>query len=171
MLAWWILFPAYAANMFPVFAKGRTPIDLRQKLVRHRIFGSGKTYKGFLLGIFAGTCVGGLEAYLYPSLNAYANTFGIQIPYMSLTVGFMIALGALVGDLVGSFIKRRLALKRGKEVPLLDQLNFIIGAIVFSYFLTDISFWMILIMLIITPIVHRTACIIGYHLKVKREPW
>lgn len=170
--ALWILIPAYAANAFPLLARGKKPIDFGKNFYdRQRIFGDGKTIEGFLLGLFVGTLVGTLEAYLYPGFNSYATQFGVQLPYMSLFVGFMIALGALCGDLGGSFIKRRLKLPRGADAPLLDQLNFVIGAIIFAYAFTQISAFMIIIMLVITPIIHRLACMCGHLLKIKREPW
>ncbi|MFQ6020576.1 MAG: CDP-2,3-bis-(O-geranylgeranyl)-sn-glycerol synthase [Candidatus Aenigmatarchaeota archaeon] len=171
IFSFWILFPAYAANVFPPLAKGKHPIDFGKKLNKHRILGNGKTFEGFALGLFSGFLVGALESYLYPSFNIYSMQFGFELPFMSLSVGFMIALGALVGDLIGSFIKRRLGMKRGENAFLLDQLDFVIFAILFAYMFTQISIWMILIMLIITPIIHRLSCMIGYKLRIKREPW
>jgi CDP-2,3-bis-(O-geranylgeranyl)-sn-glycerol synthase len=82
-----------------------------------------------------------------------------------------LAFGALFGDIVGSFVKRRFGLPRGADVPLLDQWNFVLGALLFSFWFTDITIWMVLIMLLITPLVHRIANIIGHKLKVKKEPW
>jgi CDP-2,3-bis-(O-geranylgeranyl)-sn-glycerol synthase len=167
-----IIFPAYAANGFPPLSRGIRPIDFGKNwLDRRRIFGDGKTYEGFALGVFAGTLIGVLEAYLYPDLNAYAMQFGFSLPTISLTIGFLIALGAMCGDLAGSFIKRRMGLGRGADVPLLDQWNFIIGSVVFVYFFTQITIWMFLIMLLITPVVHRLANIIAHKIKIKREPW
>lgn len=167
-----IIFPAYAANGFPPLARGTKPIDFNKKLSDgNRILGNGKTIEGFALGIFIGFLVGALEAYLYPDLNAYAMQFGVTLPIINLTVGFMISFGALFGDICGSFIKRRLKLKRGADVPLLDQWNFIIGAVVFAMWFTDITVWMLLIMLLITPLIHRIANIIAYKIKIKKEPW
>lgn len=167
-----IIFPAYAANGFPPLAGGKKPIDLGRKwLDNNRIFGDGKTFEGFVLGLLAGFLVGALESFLYPSLNAYAMRYGVMLPLINLFIGFMIALGALCGDLVGSFIKRRCGLKRGSDVPLLDQWNFILGAVIFVYFFTEITVWMFLIMLLITPIVHRLANIVAHKIKIKREPW
>ena len=167
-----ILFPAYAANGFPPLARGKIPIDLNKKLWDgKRILGGGKTFEGFSLGLFVGFLVGALEAYLYPQLNAYALLYGTELPLINLFIGFMIAFGALCGDLAGSFIKRRFGLARGADVPLLDQWNFVIGAILFVFLFTQITIWMILIMLLITPIIHRIANIIGHKLKVKKEPW
>ncbi len=169
--AFWILFPAYAANVFPPFAKGKHPVDFRKKIKTRRIFGDGKTWEGIAVGLFAGFLVGVLEAYLYPGFNAYANQFGISLPAMNLTIAFLIPLGALVGDIIGSLIKRRLNMKRGSDAPLLDQLDFVVGAIIFTCLFIEYSLAMIVIMLVATFLIHRAASIIGYWLKVKREPW
>jgi CDP-2,3-bis-(O-geranylgeranyl)-sn-glycerol synthase len=167
-----IIFPAYAANGFPPLARGHRPIDLKIKWIDgNRIFGNGKTIEGTVFGLFAGFIIGALEAFLYSDLNAYAMQFGVTLPVINLFVGFMIALGALFGDMIGSFLKRRFKLKRGADVPLLDQWNFVIGAVLFSFWFTEITIWMFLIMLVITPIVHRIANIIAHRIKVKKEPW
>ena len=166
-----ILFPAYAANGFPPLARGKRPIDMNKNFLGSRIFGNGKTIEGFALGILAGFLIGALEAYLYSDLNAYAMMYDVTLPLITLFIGFMISFGALFGDLAGSFIKRRFKLDRGAEVPLLDQWNFVIGAVLFSMWFTEINIWMFLIMLLITPVVHRIANIIAHRLKIKKVPW
>lgn len=167
-----ILFPAYAANGFPTLSRGILPIDFKKKWFDgNRIFGDGKTIEGFTLGLIAGSFAGLLESYVQPFMNAYAILWNVQIPPISFLVGFLISLGALCGDLGGSFIKRRLGLDRGKEVLFLDQWNFVIGAILFSMWFTEITVWMALIMLLLTLIIHRIANIVGHKLKVKKEPW
>lgn len=172
IFAWWILFPAYAANMFPPLAHGKFPIDFgRNFFDGRRIFGDGKTFEGLAFGILMGSLVGALETAVQPELNGYAATYGLTLPVMSVFVGFVIALGALVGDMAGSFVKRRMGLKRGADAPLLDQLNFIIGATVFAYFFIGITPGMILFMLVVTPMIHRAACIAGYKLGIKKVPW
>jgi CDP-2,3-bis-(O-geranylgeranyl)-sn-glycerol synthase len=167
-----IIFPAYAANGFPPLARGHRPIDMGKKWFdKNRIFGDGKTFEGFGFGLFAGFVIGALESYLYLDLNSYAMQYGVKLPLINLSIAFLIAFGALSGDLVGSFIKRRIGLKRGADVPLLDQWNFIIGSVLFVYWFTEITIWMFLIMLVITPIVHRVANIIAHKIKIKKEPW
>jgi len=167
-----ILLPAYAANGFPPLARGRIPIDFKKKWFdKKRILGNGKTFEGFILGLIVGSWVAVLEYSLYPLLNAYAMQFNVSFPTMNLFIGFIISFGALSGDLAGSFIKRRFRLKRGADVPLLDQWNFVIGAVLFGFWFTEITIWMFLLMLLITPLVHRIANIIAHKLKVKKEPW
>ncbi len=85
--------------------------------------------------------------------------------------GFLLSFGALIGDLIGSFIKRRLNLQRGQPAPVLDQLDFILGALIFSFIEFIPPLEIIVIILVLTPLIHLTANIIGYKLKLKREPW
>ena len=167
-----ILFPAYAANGFPPLARGKIPIDFNKKWFDgNRILGDGKTFEGFAIGLIAGTFVGVLESLVQPSINSYAALWNVYLPSMNFFIGFLISFGALFGDLCGSFIKRRLGLKRGENVLFLDQWNFIIGAMLFTFAFTEITIWMILIMLFLTLIIHRIANIIGHKIKVKKEPW
>lgn len=172
VFAWWILFPAYAANVFPPLAKGKVPIDFGRKLPDgQRIFGDHKTIGGFSLGVIAGTLIGLLEECLQPLLNSYASQWGITLPRMSNIAALAIAAGAMLGDLGGSFIKRRLKMKPGAKAPLLDQLGFVIGAALLSMWFIGITPVMLLFMLILTPILHRTVNVIGYRIKAKKVPW
>ncbi len=85
--------------------------------------------------------------------------------------GFLLSLGALTGDSIGSFIKRRLDLQRGQPAPILDQLDFIIGALILSFIEFIPPLEIIIVVLVLTPMIHLIANIIGYKLKLKREPW
>ena len=170
--ALWLLIPAWAANGWPPMARGKRPIDGGRMLWDgRRIFGDSKTIEGFALGVGMGTFYGAIESYLFPGFNAYAGMWGVTLPGMSLLVGFMLAFGALVGDLAGAFIKRRLGMPPGADAPGLDQLNFIVGAIIFAAVFTPISIPMAAIMLVLTPVVHRAVCIIGHALRFKKVPW
>ena len=51
---------------------------------------------------------------------------------LSCTVCVLIPLGALLGDLTGAFIKRRLGIQPGGLLPIVDQIDFVVGAVVFS---------------------------------------
>ena len=62
-------------------------------------------------------------------------------------------------------------MKRGKHLPLVDQLDFILGAFLFASFVIEINFTHLIILLIITPLIHILTNRIGYKLKLKREPW
>ena len=84
----------------------------------------------------------------------------------------MSSLGALVGDLVGSFVKRRVGLERGAQAPLLDQLGFYVFALLFLYAvgvtfpLPDEILWAAVIYGL-----HRATNWAAYKLGLKSVPW
>ena len=88
-----------------------------------------------------------------------------------------LSLGAMLGDIVAAFFKRRLRMKRGAPLVLIDQIDFVIGAWLLTMLIAPLWFWhnftplIMIIVLIITPILHRITNIIGYKIGAKREPW
>ncbi len=173
--ALWILFPAYAANGLPPFSKlikKKHPIDFGLKIGNKRLLGDGKTWEGFGIGMIGSLVIGGIELLLWPQLNDYSLVYGgFSLAYLTPLIIFLIPLGALLGDAAGSFVKRRLNMKRGQNAPVLDQLDFILGVILFTWLFVDYSMIMIAIMLIVTFLAHRLTSIAGFKMKIKREPW
>lgn len=170
-IALWYLLPAYAANVFPPLAKGKIPLDFRKNFMGNRILGDGKTFEGTILGIIAGLAMGFTQETLYPQINAFAIQYGAELPKMTFFLAILITLGSLFGDIVESFYKRRKGMKRGEEFLIFDQLDLVIGMLIFIYWFVPLTLEVVFLMLIITPILHRIACVIGYHLKVKLVPW
>ncbi len=128
-----------------------------------RIFGNNKTFCGFFFGWAVGFGVG---------LADWA-IFGFPLVLAVLT-----PLGALLGDLTGAFLKRRLDIAPGGLLPVVDQIDFVVGALVFSLpylFLMDGGYWVnwqvALIVLLITPPIHLLTNFGAYKLKLKRHPW
>ena len=162
MIAWalWFILPAYVANATPVVLNGGKPIDGGKKFTDGRpIFGTGKTWGGFVAGIATGTLAGLVQGFIAKGLSHY------------LLLGFLLALGALFGDLLGSFIKRRLGIKRGDAAPGLDQLGFVIVALILASLVTQPSWEVILTILIITPPIHLATNFVGYKLGFKSRPY
>ena len=112
----WIILPAFFANATPVFVGGGPTID-GGRIWRdgHRLFGDGKTWRGFIGGIIAGTIIGIIQYFIEG-----ATYNGVILR------GFLLGFGALSGDLIGSFIKRRLDIARGHPFIGMDQLGFMI---------------------------------------------
>ncbi len=161
--ALYYIFPAYCANGAPVVFGGGHPIDRGKKFWDGRpIFGSHKTIRGFASGIIIGTFVGWVQEALAPNVG---------LPQGSLTLGFALSLGALIGDLIGSFIKRRLNLKPGESLPLSDQLDFVLVALLFGLLVSPPSPTAALIMIILTGPVHLLVNAIAYLLRLKKTPW
>jgi CDP-diglyceride synthetase len=98
------------ANGSPVVAKricgnhGSWPLDGNIKFVDGRsIFGTSKTIRGILVSIFI--------------TSACAPLLGL-----TLQLGFIVAVAAMAGDLLSSFLKRRLGLKPSSRAAGLDQI-------------------------------------------------
>ena len=93
----------------------------------------------------------------------------------------IIPLGALLGDLLGSFIKRRMGRIRGQQIVGLDIYDLLIGVLIlllifefqcfYNTFLDGIRLIGLIFILILTPLLHRFTNIIGYKLGKKKEPW
>ena len=102
----------------PVLAGGGLTMDFGKNFFDgKRILGSNKTFRGFFFGLSIGVLVGLVELILFE----YPPLFVILPP-----------LGALMGDLFGAFLKRRLGIQPGDLLPIIDQIDFVIGALFFS---------------------------------------
>jgi len=164
-IAWLIIealkfiFPAYCANAIPVIAGGGVPLDFGKNFSDGRpIFGKNKTFRGFFVGLTVGTGVGLAESAVF------------NYPIM---FGLLLSLGALFGDLAGAFLKRRLGISPGGLLPIVDQVDFILGAIVFSLplFLHTLSWQLAITVLIISPPIHLLTNFVAYKLGLKDNPW
>ena len=169
------MLPAYIPNPLAAVFGGGKPIDGGQTMKDgRRILGDGKTYRGLLAGIICGLLVGLLQMRL---VSGGFAVFDVTLPTFSVTVILAMSCGSLFGDMFMSFFKRRLGLKRGAPLPVIDQLDFVLGAWLFTYILSPewftatFSFWIIVTVLIITPVLHLVSNIIGYFIGVKNEPW
>lgn len=148
----WLMLPAYIGNMSAVPFGGGKPLDLgRDFLDGRRVFGNGKTFRGTTIYVFIALVVGTLQR---------APMFGL-----------FLGVGAAVGDVTGSFIKRRIGLKQGDPAPLLDQLDFAVGALVFASLITRIEVSVVITIIIITPILHVLTNRLGCLLELKGVPW
>ncbi len=170
----WLMLPAYTPNNFAVLFGGGKPIDFGKNFIDgKRIFGDGKTFRGFFAGIFGGIIVGITQYYIECLFNFKLYS---KFPlFTAISFFLMFSIGSLTGDIIGSFIKRRLNIKRGEKAPILDQLDFLIFAFIFAYFhpifseLFDVK--IVVIAFIITPILHKLTNLIAYLLKLKDVPW
>jgi len=153
------VFPAYCANAIPVIAGGGHPIDFNKNFFDGKpILGKNKTLRGFFAGLVVGTLVGFAESIWF----GYSPFFGL-----------ILSLGALLGDLAGAFIKRRIGLAPGEMLPIIDQVDFILGAIVFSViFSVQVFSWqLIMAVLVITIPMHLLTNFAAYKLGLKSNPW
>jgi CDP-2,3-bis-(O-geranylgeranyl)-sn-glycerol synthase len=149
--------PSYAANAAPLLFGGGPTLDRGRKLSDGQpIFGAHKTIRGVIAGILAGTIIGLAESFVDSRLAL---------------AGFMMALGAVSGDLLGAFVKRRLHVEPGKAFPILDQLDFVLGSLIFGYYFFPIGLYSVIFFVVVTPPIHLGTNYGAYRLGIKKTQW
>ena len=197
-----LILPAYFANSVPVLLGGGAPIDGGKKWNgKQRLFGDGKTVRGFFAGVASAVAVGALEGIFLPgtawdiyggggaifaaqgasalagSGAAFAGGMGalagLGAGAIYVLAGFLLGCGAMAGDLLGSFIKRRQGLARGKPSLVMDQLLFLALALLFAYPLAAglLTPDAVLFLAVLTYFVHSGANVVANRLGLKKVPW
>ncbi len=151
--------PAMVTNATPVFVRKGTPIDLGKQFIDgRRILGDGKTFEGLLVGLYFGFIV----SFTYTLL---------QYDVCSVLVLYLSCVAAILGDLLGSFIKRRLGLKRGERALLLDQLDFFLASSVVLVVYGLVDYVLFIVALVIIVLLHMVTNRVAYILGLKNVPW
>jgi len=167
----WLFLPAAFANMAPVFLRRlpilTAPMDFGRSLAGKRILGDNKTWRGFFSGVFASLVVIEFQSCLYPFPAGMTI-----IDYESENIiwfGLALGLGAILGDAAESFIKRRLGILPGKSFFIVDQIDWILGAVLASSFFYSWSFSTWLAAILMFGFLHSLVNIIGYWFGLKRN--
>lgn len=159
--------PAYVANAVPVLLGGGAPMDAGRNFADgRRVFGDGKTVRGFFAGVFGGVVAGGaLSAYVL--LPFFADQ---RAQFAALA---LMGIGTMVGDALGSFLKRRLGVEPGKPF-ILDQLMFLVVALAFAYPFVSAQVYdplALLFLFIATYVLHVGSNWMANRLGWKKVPW
>jgi CDP-2,3-bis-(O-geranylgeranyl)-sn-glycerol synthase len=155
--------PAGIANLTPVLFK---KIPILNKPINKKLLGAHKTYRGFLFGILTAILTVYIEIFLYPYIKDF--TFINYSQVNALLLGFLLGFGALLGDSIKSYFKRKLKIKPGDSWVPFDQLDWIIFALIFVNFYIKLTLKESFIILIIFGLLHPLINLIGYFLKIKK---
>ncbi len=151
------IFPAYAANGAPVLFGGGAPLDFKRKIGGKRIFGDNKTIRGTAAALLIGILAGALESLAFPFM---------------LKIAILLTIGAIFGDLLGSFIKRRLDFKSGRSFPIMDQFGFVVCALIFAFWLGNLPMlYGLAFIIVLTGVLHPLTNVGAHLLKLKSVPW
>lgn len=171
----WFFLPAYFANMAPTFAKKggvleflAKPIDFDKNFKGKPIFGHHKTWRGMISGIILGILIAFLQKFIFQFSFFQKISFFNYQKINVFFLGFLLSFGALFGDLIASFFKRRKNIKPGDSWIPFDQISFVIGSFfivnIFSDFKIPISAWILI--LILSFFLHILGNRIGFWLKI-----
>ena len=172
--ALWAMLPAYVPNNAAVLAGGGRPIDGGRTWGNRRVLGDGKTWRGTAVG----TTVGALLALaLNAAADPAASALAVDVPTFSYRALVALPLGAMLGDIGASFLKRRTGRERGAPFPGVDQLDFVVGALLLaaiahpSWFLDVFTLPVLAVVLVATPVLHVSTNWLAYQVGLKDEPW
>jgi CDP-2,3-bis-(O-geranylgeranyl)-sn-glycerol synthase len=153
--------PAYLANMAPPFVRYWRGWN---RPVNQALFGAHKTWMGFGLGVGAAVLTAGLQAAVdWPGAIADYGRW--------LTLGLLFGTGAMVGDLLKSFFKRRVGIEPGRPWVPFDQCDFVLGALVFTGRRAELSAWDVVLIVGLSALGHVVVNHAGYWLGVRPSRW
>lgn len=176
----WLFIPAGIANVTPIFAarvpglqKFDLPVDLGRSAGGTRLLGSNKTWRGLIVGVAAASLVFWLQHLAVASWAPLANivdNHGMPtlLPYWLL--GPLLGLGALLGDIVESFFKRRSRIPPGHPWFPYDQVDFILGAATLSVLVIMLPVAIYAVGLLLWTAIQTVAQYIGFWLGIKERP-
>ncbi len=174
IFAVWFFLPAGIANATPVFASQlprlknwNSPLDFGKSFRGKRIFGDNKTWRGLIAGILVAGGVAFIQNFW---LIGASLAFGLQLIALSTLGGMLMGFGALAGDAIESFFKRQLGVEDGRSWFPFDQLDYIIGGLLASSLLVDLSANEYISIVITWFVLHIVAGYVAYLLKVKERP-
>ena len=146
----WLLLPAGVANTVPVVAAKYNWLPPLNKPIHIQLLGQNKTWRGVIIGVIFGSITG--------IFLGHGLVFGAAL-------GF----GALAGDAVKSFFKRRLKIAPGKSWPVFDQIDFVLGALIAASFFVSLTLLHVVTALIIFTMLSLATSFIGMKLKIKKS--
>jgi len=146
-------------------------VDFGKKFLGQPIFGKNKCWRGVIFGIIIGILVALVQKYLYQFLVIQKISL---LNYSEINIflfGFLISSGAVFGDLLFAFIKRRLKMEPGARFVPFDQTNYVIGAAIFLTPVLKIEIMIWITLFILTFFLHLIVNRLGYCLKLHRAKW
>ena len=168
----YFILPAFFSNGSGLAFGGGTPVDLGKTDKNGvRWIGDGVTWRGLIAGTLIGTLTGIVQGYFGPEILSLYGEYITTPIAVGITngaiIGFLLGFGALLGDALGSFLKRRIGIGRGEPAPLLDQLDFIIIALILVYPYVHLPLSVIVTAIVLTLIFHLITNSIAYLLGIK----
>ena len=174
----WFFAPAGLANVsaffsskIPLLKKLSQPVDAKLKFRGKRILGSHKTIRGFIMG--TGMAIIGvyIQVFFYNNIPFLRSILPIDYTVINpVLLGCLLGFGALAGDAIKSFFKRQISIPPGKSWFPYDQIDYILGGMVLTYFYIQLTIVEYLLLFFVWFLIHPLISFWGYLLKLKRQP-
>ena len=169
----YLMLPAYFANMAPVMVKKINilvfPIDFNKKINKKPILGRNKTFKGLVFGIVFSIIIVYIQSLLH-NFDFFKNISFLDYQNW-LLFGLLMGSGALTGDLIKSFFKRRIGLKPGTKFVPFDQTDFVVGALIFIMPIFELTLKIFVTSLLLSFVLHIIVNHLAFYMKIRNEKW
>lgn len=170
--------PAGVAIMIPVLVPHlpglrywQNPIDGGRSWRGKRLLGDNKTWRGLVIGTAAGTVWACVQLILFIHSDFIQNFSYLDYTHESVIwLGFTISLGALLGDAVGSFLKRQRGIAPGSVWFPYDQWDFVFGGLLLSLLAVRLPLRYYLIIPVVWLGVHMLFGFLGYLTRLQDHP-
>lgn len=175
---WWFFAPAGVANIaaffsgkIPFLKPYSHPVDFSAKFRGKRILGDNKTIRGFIFGIIAAIIIVYLQVFLFNQFIFLRKILSIDYNSINpILFGVLAGFGALFGDALKSFFKRQIGVVPGKSWFPFDQIDYIVGGILFTSFYIRLSLGEYIVLFLVWFLLHPLTTILGYIFKLKDSP-
>jgi CDP-2,3-bis-(O-geranylgeranyl)-sn-glycerol synthase len=169
--SFWLFAPAGVANMSARLFRW-VPfldhnVDFNKTYRKKPILGSHKTYRGLFFGVLMAIVAVFIQKLLYPFMINYSIVDYSKINIFIL--GFLLGFGALFGDMIKSFFKRRRGIKPGNPWVPFDQVDWIVVSILLVSFYVNLSLEVIITSIILFGILHPITNILGHLLNIQKN--
>jgi CDP-2,3-bis-(O-geranylgeranyl)-sn-glycerol synthase len=136
------------------------------------ILGPHKTWRGILSGVFVATLTFWIQQRLAADTSwAHSLTSSIDYAHLpTLIVGPLFGIGALGGDALKSFFKRRRGMTAGAAWVPFDQLDYIIGGVVATAPFATLSLAQYAWLITLWVAIHIVSTWTGWLLHLKDSP-
>ena len=170
--AFWFLLPAGISNMTPSLTKQTGilsfPMDFNATHKGKRVLGDHKTVRGFIIAPITGLLVFWIQQQLY--VYEWAQSISLfNYEEMTLWFGVLLGAGAIIGDAIKSFFKRRREIAPGQSWIPFDQIDWTLGAIAFSLLVYDLQASVAITIILLGLALHPIFNFLGFILRIQKN--
>jgi CDP-diglyceride synthetase len=147
----------------------RRPIDGGREFRGRRVFGDHKTWRGVLVAVVSAAAFAGLQGHV---VGDATGSLGVvdwrEVPPVAF--GALMGLGAMLGELPNSFVKRRVGIAPGKTTSggwsvlfyVWDQVDLVFGAWALTWWWVRSSALLIAASFAVALIAHPLVSLVGW---------
>lgn len=164
---------AVSARKWPVLKNWNYPLDFGFKWKGEPLLGKNKTLRGFVVGTVTGAIVSLLEFTAYQTMSESLRS-NILIDYTTINpiiLGLLLGAGALLGDAVKSFFKRRQNIQPGGPWVPFDQIDYTVGASLLSLIYLQLPIFVYVLIVLIGAGLTAITNVFAYLVGIKEQPW